>query len=151
MGLHRAVTNAVMEFTFEQLLVPNETQVRDGPTLRMCGEALLAVLRLLRTRPRGNFSDEEVQSFVDNAKLALSAFRTLGIKKPKLHQLAKMAYLCGENGSPGNWGCWAEDGLNRWLRRIANKAHRAVWHSRALAKFTAAYGLGSRRTRPRWA
>ena len=72
--------------------------------------------------------------------------RSMGVAaKPKTHQLAHMAFQIREWGSPTAWGCYSEEGLNRWLARVANSAHRAVWHRRVLNDFRSAYGIGKRK------
>ena len=152
MGFLGAETNYIMEFTVE-LLQSFGAVVGDADALRSCGDALMGMLTMLRERPRGTFPPAEVEQFVGYTKVALRHFRRFGISRPKVHQLAHIAHFCITHGSPANWGCWSEEGCNRWLARIANRSHRAVWHDRTLSEFSQAYGLGaassSRSTRRR--
>ena len=89
--------------------------------------------------------------FVEHVKIYSKFAGELGMHaKPKRHQLLHMAHIINEYGSPSWWGCWAEEGMNRWLGKVCNSAHRAVWHARVLCEFNETWGPGRQRTRPMW-
>ena len=152
MGLHGGEANYILEFTLHVLLGEFAAEIPEGVALRSGGEALWAIRKLLMEFPCGNFLPEQTQQFVSHTKVALRVLDHFGLSsKPKFHELAHMAHLCRTRGSPGNWSVWHEEGLNRWVARIANRAHRLVWHWRVLAEFEQTYGVLSRSKRPRLA
>ena len=150
MGFHGAETNYVLEFTLLVLLRDFGNQLEQGESLRACGGALWSIREMLRLHPKGNLSAEQVQQFVVAAKVAMRHLAQFGLGgRPKVHELAHMANLCHTHGSPGNWSVWFEEGLNRWVARICNRAHRAVWHRRVLVEFEHTHGLRAAAKRQR--
>ena len=145
MGWHGSEGNYILEFTLELLDLVDAASILDSSALRQAGRALFGMVTLLRRRPRGCFTDSEVEEFVQHTKIVMRHFLRFNISRPKVHQLAHMAHLCRTHGSPGNWGCWTEEGWNRFLGRIANRSHRATWHSRTMTEFNQAYGLASKK------
>ena len=150
MGFHAAETHYVLEFTLHVLLVEFGASLEHGRQLKEGGDALWEIRSLLAACPRGNFTPQQTQSFVDSCIVASRSMVFFGTHmRPKVHELAHMAHMCFEGGSPNNWAVWLEEGPNRWIAKISRAAHRSVWHRRVLSEFEHTYGLQGRHVRPR--
>eukprot|EP00959_Pyramimonas_sp_CCMP1952_P436182 9134014-Pyramimonas_sp.AAC.1 len=145
MGFHAAETHYVLEFTLHVLLVEFRPRLEHGSKLKEAGDALWMIRELLRECPRGNFTPQQTQSFVDSSLVAVRVMDYFGLAaKPKVHELSHMAHMCLGSGSPRSWAVWFEEGLNRWIAKISRAAHRSVWHRRVLCEFEQTYGLQGR-------
>jgi hypothetical protein len=86
--------------------------------------------------------------------LAVGIVGGLEIRQHISHAIARdfMAYVQTDNrihffGAPALTGTWHEEGLNRWLKAIAQCASSQVFHRRVLTEFNKAYGPGAKRRR----
>ena len=151
MGMHGGEANYVLEFTVLELMPRFGYMLSDLEHLRFSGDALWNILKFIRSRRWGSHTAVEMMDFVTNIKVYCRFATLLGLApKPKRHQLIHMGHLVAEFGSPSLWGCWTEEGLNRWLAKLCNAAHRAVWAHRVLEEFEQTWGPGSSANRPVW-
>ena len=151
LGIHGAETNYALEFTVRELLPKYQAKITDYANLSRCGNALWGVLQLIRSKKDGAFDIQDAISFVSHVKDHSQASRLFDLRpKPKRHQLLHMSGMLLTHGSPFLWGCWSEEGLNRWHKKTCQRSHRAVWGHRTITEFNATWGPGGRSLRPTW-
>lgn len=145
-NMHGAEVNYIVQFSVEVLLRDFEGQLGDnGRWHRRAGEALMTMLQLIRQH-HVLFDAAAARQFNAAVKQHLHAALQLQIGlRPKHHQMMHMSALTLSRGSPALWGCWHEEGMNRWLARVAQRAHRNRWTSRVLAEMKSSFGVGKKR------
>jgi hypothetical protein len=109
--------------------------VIEGDALHGAGVALQAYFDLLESSPR-NVPPHNLQRMFDMVKRHIVLSLRAGIPmKPKHHLLLHLVERTAVHGNPGFYSTFADEGINRVLKRIGEGAHRSVWEARVFAHF----------------
>lgn len=99
------------------------------------GAALQAYFDLLDEAPR-NVPPQTLQLMYDAVKRHVSLSQKAGVPlKPKHHLLLHLVERTKRHGNPGFYATFADEGMNRVLKKVGQAAHRSVWEARVFLHF----------------
>lgn len=131
-----AETKGLVPFTLD-LLKTYRHQFAE-PTINdliSAGEALNKYFELLASSPR-RVPLNILQEMYDTVKMHLTMCKRAGVPmKPKHHLLLHLVERTAKNGNPGYYSTFADEGINRLLKKVGQAAHRSVWEARVLLHF----------------